>query len=103
MARLPPLQQWVRHAPLTASRKRYIRRARGRKGASSLFLAARQTSFKTRECLHFKAQSRALPPALLHPLIVAAPTRIAGLEVPIALEKEEAVVAPAVVAANEDV
>src|SRR5664279_5778156 len=50
-----------------------------------------------------KQRCRVLPPARLYPIIVAAPTRIASLEVPIALEKREAVVAPAVVARNEGV
>src|ERR1039457_300380 len=50
-----------------------------------------------------KRRCRVLPPALLYPMIVAAPTRIASLEVPITLEKREAVVTPAVVARNEDV
>src|SRR5664279_5359642 len=50
-----------------------------------------------------KQRCRVLPPARLYPIIVAAPTRIASLEVPIALEKREAVVAPAVVARNADV
>src|SRR3954452_11271139 len=33
------------------------------------------------------------PPPLLYPIIVAAPARVAGLEVPAALERREAVVA----------
>src|SRR5664280_1919768 len=51
-----------------------------------------------------KRRCRVLPPpAPLYWTIVVAPTRIASLEVPIALEKREAVVAPAVVARNEGV
>src|SRR6266404_8912636 len=52
------------------------------------------------------AACRVLPPALLHLMIVlaAAPPRIAGLRVRIALEKEaEAAVAPGVAARNGDI
>src|SRR4029453_9434076 len=45
---------------------------------------------------------RVLPPAPSHPMIVAAARRIAGLDVPIALEKREAGVAPEVVARKVD-
>src|SRR5262245_39850887 len=45
---------------------------------------------------------RVLPPAPWHPLIVAAPRRITGLDAPIALEKREAGVAPEVVARKVD-
>src|SRR5262249_62245219 len=34
----------IRHLPLAAPKKRYIRRARRRKGASSLFLAAQESA-----------------------------------------------------------
>ena len=51
-----------------------------------------------------KRRCRVLPPpAPLYWTIVVAPTRIAGLGVPIALEKREAVVAPAVAARNEGI
>src|SRR5665647_3927988 len=51
-----------------------------------------------------KRRCRVLPPpAPLYWTIVVAPTRIAGLGVPIALEKRKAVVAPAVAARNGDV
>src|SRR5262249_60705107 len=38
----------IRHLPLAAPRKRYIRRARRRKGASSLFLAAQESASGTK-------------------------------------------------------
>src|SRR5659263_517761 len=56
--------------------------------------------FRLLRCQLFppKRRCRVLPPTLLYPMIVAAPTRIASLEVPIALGKKEAGVAPEVVA-----
>src|SRR3954468_3264378 len=50
-----------------------------------------------------KRRGRGLPPALLVPGIAAAPTRTVSLGVPTALEKWEAVVAPAVVVRKADI
>jgi len=48
----------IRHLPLAASRKRYIRLARRRKGASSFFLAAQEYAPGTkRTCPHVRCLS----------------------------------------------
>src|SRR6516162_4690123 len=49
MAPLPPFAIiGIRHFPLAAPRKRYIRLARRRKGASSFFLAAQESASGTK-------------------------------------------------------